>query len=130
MGKRTTITIAVCVLVLTCAGTCSLLTNPAVVGESIPAVSELDAVGLDPVGAKLTPEEKLAKLRERNRHREFNREHPSLFAQFVGNLYSNTVGPVLGIMGMIKAAPYVIGLGCLLVCGLLLSWIYRAIRCK
>lgn len=122
MSKRVQITVAVCLLAFVGTGTYCLLTDPNVVGESVPAVSAIEPVG------KLTPEQKLQKLKERNRHLEFNRVHPSMFAQFFGNLYSNTVGPMLSIMGMVKAAPYVIGIGCFLVGALILSWIYRAVK--
>lgn len=120
MDKRLQIGIAVGLLAFIGSGTYCCLTNPAITGTPV-AVA-----GAEPVGG-LTPEQKLDKLKERNKHREFNREHPGPLAQFFGNLYSNTVGPALGIMGMLKAAPYVIGIGCVLIGGLLVAWIYRAI---
>lgn len=97
-----------------------LLTDPQVAGESGPEVAQSEVVG-----GKLTPEERLHKLRERNRHREFNREHPGLFAQFVGNIWGNTFGPILGLIGLAKMAPTVICLMALLIGAFIVVKIYR-----
>ncbi len=117
---RLPLTACVIALVFTIVTAWHWMTDPAIVGPLV--------MQAEPVQGKMTPEQRLEWLKERNRHNEFNREHPGPLQQFFGGLYANTLGPLMTIMGLVKAVPYVIGAIAVLICVALLAGIWRSIR--